>query len=93
MTCLVDTTVLSELTRRTPDPRVVARLPAGCRRDALTRSVLTILEPFREGRVVPFDEHAAVELPGVRKDFAGTGVEVVDPWSHGSGAGRDGIDG
>jgi predicted nucleic acid-binding protein len=155
MTCLVDTSVLSELTRRTPDPHViawlrahqddvvtaapvvaellygVARLPAGRRRDALTRSVLTILEPLRGGRVVPFDARAAVELPGVRlarerrglpvgdvdlviaatcrahdvplatrnlKDFVGTGVEVIDPWTAGTDSGdetdaRDGIDG
>ncbi|ANC32097.1 type II toxin-antitoxin system VapC family toxin [Isoptericola dokdonensis] len=102
MSWLVDTNVLSELTRRAPDRRVldwvaahaddlvtaapvvaellygVARLPAGRRRDALSLAVVTLLEPFRGGRVLPFDEHAAVELAAVRVARERRGMPVGD---------------
>ncbi|WP_407320079.1 type II toxin-antitoxin system VapC family toxin [Isoptericola halotolerans] len=89
MRYLVDTTVISELTRREPDVRVMAwlrehedlwttsvvvgellfglaRLPAGRRRDALEAAVLAILAERFHDRVLPFDEHAAVEYAAVR---------------------------
>lgn len=81
---VLDTNVLSELVRTTPDTRVltwldalpvaetattavtaaelhygVARLPAGRRRVALHQAVQAMLTDDFEGRVEPFDRHAA----------------------------------
>jgi predicted nucleic acid-binding protein len=44
----------------------VARLPPGRRKDGLSAAVLTILEDRFAGRVLPFDDRAAVEYAAVR---------------------------
>jgi predicted nucleic acid-binding protein len=134
---VLDTDVVSELTRTSPDPAVVrwldaqpphdvrlsavtiaemsygiARLPAGRRRDELVRRVERILDGLAAS-ILSFDApaaHAFGAVMAVRdhvgrpistadaqiaaicrvhdatlatrnvRDFAGTGVHVVDPW-------------
>ena len=135
---ILDTSVISEIFRPSPEPRVVdwlaslagdvattsitlaellagvRRLPDGRRRDELTRRIDAALVPYRGGRaVLPFDDAAADRYADVlvarertgapistadaqiaaiclahgatcatrnAKDFAHTGVELIDPW-------------
>ena len=132
----LDTNVLSELMRATPEPRVlrwldaqdpsrvvvtsvtvaevlygIARLPAGRKRTALEDAIGRTLE--EDLPVLPFDEAAAVDYAAITamgeargqkvpvadamiaatcivhratlatrdvRDFAGMGIDVVDPW-------------
>ena len=136
---VVDTNVISEIFRPSPEPRVVdwlaslagdvaitsvtlaellagvRRLPDGRRRDELTGRIDIALAPYRGSRaVLPFDDAAADSYAGVLaargaagapistadaqiaaiclahgaacatrnlKDFAHTGVELVNPWA------------
>ncbi|WP_087484203.1 type II toxin-antitoxin system VapC family toxin [Brachybacterium massiliense] len=136
---VVDTNVISEIFRPSPEPRVVdwlaslagdvaitsvtlaellagvRRLPDGRRRDELTGRIDIALAPYRGSRaVLPFDDAAADSYADVLaarwaagapistadaqiaaiclahgaacatrnlKDFAHTGVELVNPWA------------
>lgn len=136
---VLDTNVISEIFRPTPEDRVVEwlesltgdvaltsvtlaellagvrRLPRGRRKDALSGRIEAALEPYRGSRsVLPFDDLAADRYADVLvareaagsaistadaqiaaiclahgatcatrnvKDFAHTGVELVDPWT------------
>lgn len=135
---VLDTDVISEIFRPSPEPRVVdwlasltgdvaitsvtlaellagvQRLPDGRRKEELTRRIAAAFDPYRASRaVLPFDDQAteryadllvkreSVGMPistadaqiaaiclaheaacATRnaKDFAHTGVELVDPW-------------
>lgn len=135
---VLDTNVISEIFRPSPEPRVVdwlssligdvaitsvtlsemlagvRRLPDGRRKVELTRRIDAALEPYRGSRaVLPFDDVAAERYADVLvsrenagapistadaqiaaiclargatcatrnvKEFAHTGVELVDPW-------------
>lgn len=136
---VLDTNVISEVFRPTPDPGVLAwlesltddvaittitlaellagvrRLPAGRRKDELEAALGVALEPYRNTRsLLVFDEDAAEEYAMVllareqaglpistpdaqiaaicrangaicatrnEKDFAETGVQVLNPWT------------
>ncbi|MBS1848185.1 MAG: type II toxin-antitoxin system VapC family toxin [Actinobacteria bacterium] len=136
---VLDTNVISEIFRPSPEPRVVdwlarlegdvaitsvtlaellagvRRLPDGRRKDALARRIGEAIEPYRGTRsMLPFDDVAADRYADVLvaredagapiatadaqiaaiclvhgatcatrnvKDFAHTGVDLVDPWS------------
>ena len=136
---VLDTNVISEAFRPSPDERVVAwleeltgdvaitsvtlaellagvrRLPDGQRKRSLFRRIESAVEPYREtGAILPFDHSAAEKYADVvaareaaglpistadaqvaaicaahnavcatrnTKDFAHTGVELVDPWA------------
>lgn len=136
---VLDTNVISEIVRPSPDPRVVdwlsrlsgdvaitsvtlaellagvRRLPEGQHKRQLGRAIDTALEPYRGSRsILPFDDRAADRYADVLvsreaagapistadaqiaaiclahdavcatrnlKDFAQTGVELLDPWS------------
>ena len=135
---ILDTNVISEIFRPSPEPRVVdwlaslagdvaitsvtlaellagvRRLPDGRRRDELTGRIDAALAPYRgSSSVLPFDDTAADRYADVLvaresrgapistadaqiaaiclshgaicatrnvKDFAHTGIELVDPW-------------
>lgn len=135
---VLDTNVISEIFRPSPEPRVVnwiasltgevaitsvtlaellagvRRLPDGRRKNELMSRIEAALEPYRGSRsVLPFDDQAADRYADVLvaceavgapvstadaqiaaiclandatcatrniKDFAHTGVELVDPW-------------
>lgn len=135
---VLDTNVISEIFRPSPEPRVVEwlasltgdvaitsvtlaellsgvrRLPDGRRKDELARRIDSALEPYRGSHaVLPFDDRAADRYADVIvtreavgapistadaqiaaiclandaacatrnvKDFANTGVDLVDPW-------------
>lgn len=139
---VLDTNVISEIFRPTPEPRVVEwlaslsgdvaitavtlaellagvrRLPGGRRKDELVNRIDAAIAPFRGSRaVLPFDDaaasryadvivaresagapistadaqiaaiclaHSAVCATRNVKDFAHTGVELVDPWAAGT---------
>ena len=86
---LVDTNVLSELTRPTPEPRVIswlaelrygiARLPDGHRRLGLLNFWRAICLQFR-GRIFSFDERAAERYGEVaaRAERAGRRLNIQD---------------
>ncbi|OSM42061.1 type II toxin-antitoxin system VapC family toxin [Nesterenkonia sp. PF2B19] len=136
---VLDTNVISEIFRPSPEPRVVEwlasltgdvaitsvtlaellagvrRLPDGRRKDELTRRIDAALAPYRGSRaVLPFDDRAAGHYADVlvtreaagapistadaqiaaiclthdatcatrnARDFAHTGIELVDPWT------------
>ena len=138
---ILDTNVISEIFRPSPEPRVadwlaalegdvaitsvtlaellagVRRLPGGRRKDELTRRIDGAIEPYRGTRsVLPFDDAAADRYADVLvareragapistadaqiaaiclvngatcatrnlRDFAHTGVDLVDPWNVG----------
>lgn len=138
---VLDTNVISEIFRSTPDERVVGwlesltgnvaitsvtlaellagvrRLPSGRRKEELASRIDSAMEPYRGSRsVLPFDYLAADRYADVLvaresagspistvnaqiaaiclahgatcatrnlKDFAHTGVELVDPWAIG----------
>lgn len=137
---VLDTNVVSELMRPTPDPGVeawvaqrraahlyfsavgeaelrygIAIMPAGRRRDVLAAAVDGLVREDFAGRVLPFDSAAArayAEIAAVRRsagrpvcqadcqiaaiacahglsvatrnlrDFAGMGIDVIDPWGN-----------
>ncbi len=136
---LLDTNVISELMRASPDPGVVrwmrarsrasihtsaiteaelrlgaALLPHGRRRAALQEGIERIITQLIAGRILPFDSAAAAQFASVvsqrrlagrpiaqadaqiaaiararamtlatrnLRDFAATGVTLVDPWA------------
>ncbi len=138
---VLDTNVISELMRASPEKRVVAwvsshpsarlfttsvtqaeilhgtlLLPKGKRRDAIERAATAIFEVDFDGRILPFGSAAAAayaEIASARRragrpiatldaqiaaivriadsklatrnvdDFAGCGVDIVDPWAWG----------
>ena len=102
MAVLLDTNVVSELLRPSPDPVVeswvaecpavelhfsavgeaelrygVAILPAGQRKDALTLAIEAILREDFEGRILPFDSHAAREYAEVASARRAAGRSVA----------------
>jgi predicted nucleic acid-binding protein len=131
---LLDTNVISELTRSDPDPAVLAflrrqpeaalftcsvceaevryslaRMPAGPRCNELASRIAVLFAGFAD-RILPFDSAAAARYGTIRfrrqsggkpisvpdamaqaygvaiatrnvDDFAGCGIQVVDPWS------------
>jgi len=139
---VLDTSVISEVFRPSPEPRVIdwleslsgdvaitsitlaeliaglRPLPDGRRKEGLTRGIEAALEPYRgSGSVLPFDELGAPRYADVLaaresagspistadaqiaaiclahgatcatrnvKDFADTGVTLLDPWSAGT---------
>lgn len=136
---VLDTNVISEIFRPTPDSRVVAwlesltgdvaitsvtlaellagvrRMPSGQRKSALAETLDVALQPYRDTRsILAFDDEAAAHYAEVlvareaaglpistadaqiaaicrvrraacatrnTKDFAHTGVELVNPWA------------
>jgi predicted nucleic acid-binding protein len=138
---ILDTSVLSELSRQVPSENVVAwldaqpadetattavtvaeilygvaRLPEGRRKAGLAEAVQGMLEDDLHGRVEPFDVTAAALCAAIvsgrerigrpismadaqiasicrklratlatrnARDFEGTGIDVIDPWSPG----------
>ncbi|MCI9889338.1 type II toxin-antitoxin system VapC family toxin [Micrococcales bacterium 31B] len=136
---ILDTHVVSECFRSTPEPRVIAwmssldndvavtavtlaellagvrRLPRGRRRSTLESAIVGAIEPYRRtGSILAFDDAAASEYAAIlvereraglpiaaldaqiaaicrvhratcatrnEKDFAHTGVRVVNPWT------------
>lgn len=136
---VLDTNVLSEIMRPTPEPKVVAwvdavpardvaisavtmaeilygvgLMPEGRRRRRLTSIAEAIFAYDFDGRILPFDASAAVEYAAVvlqrqasghpismadaqiaavcrvhectlatrnTRDFAGTGLNLIDPWA------------
>lgn len=135
---VLDTNVISEVVRSTPNERVVAwlisltgevaitavtfaellagvgRLPDGRRKAELSTRIAAAIEPFRgSGSILPFDETAAAHYAEILvsreavgrpistadaqiaaiclahsatcatrnlRDFAHTGIDLVDPW-------------
>lgn len=89
VTYLLDTNVISELVRPEPNPRVIAWVEGRSVLD-LHLSVLTLgAAARRDGRPLPTVDGLLLATAAVhgltlatrdRRDCAGRGVDVVDPW-------------
>lgn len=102
---VLDTNVISELTRHVPDPGVlswldelpvgelattavtaaelrygVARLPSGHRKRELTVAISGLLNEDFYGKVLPFDERAAIRYADIVafRERAGRPIDVAD---------------